>query len=69
MGKNKDIKDINIPLSIFNNRGFSFMESIVFYMKNSLDMSYHEIAESLNRDDRTIWTIYNRAIKKRGEKK
>ncbi len=65
--KNKD--EINIPLSIFNNRDFSFMESIVFYMKKNLDMSYHEIADSLNRDDRTIWTIYNRALKKKGEKK
>ncbi len=45
------------------------MESVVFYMKDSLNMTYHEIALSLNRDDRTIWTVYNRASKKRGEKK
>jgi len=45
------------------------MESVVSYMKDVLDLSYHEIAEQLNRDDRTIWTVYNRALKKRGEKK
>jgi DNA-directed RNA polymerase specialized sigma24 family protein len=45
------------------------MESVVFYMKKSLDMTYHEIAVALNRDDRTIWTVYNRALKKRGDKK
>jgi hypothetical protein len=27
-------------------------------------MSFHEIAVLLNRDDRTIWTCYNRAKKK-----
>ena len=42
------------------------MESVVYYMKNILEMSYHEIAISLNRDDRTIWTVYNRALKKKG---
>ena len=42
------------------------MESVVFYMKDSLSMTYHEIAAALNRDDRTIWTVYNRAKKKRG---
>ncbi|MEM2131486.1 MAG: hypothetical protein QXR96_03105 [Candidatus Woesearchaeota archaeon] len=61
--------EINIPLSIFKNRNFSFMESVVFYMKNDLEMNYHEIADSLNRDDRTIWTIYNRAFQKKGVKK
>ncbi|MEM4398084.1 MAG: sigma factor-like helix-turn-helix DNA-binding protein [Candidatus Woesearchaeota archaeon] len=65
----KNNNEINIPLSIFNNRDFSFMESVVFYMKETLNMSYHDIADSLNRDDRTIWTIYNRALKKRGDKR
>lgn len=59
--------EIKIPLSIFSNRDFSFMESVVFYMKKELDMNFHDIAVSLNRDDRTIWTIYNRAEKKRGD--
>jgi len=45
------------------------MESVVYYMKNTLEMTYHEIAISLNRDDRTIWTVYNRALKKKGGKK
>jgi hypothetical protein len=42
------------------------MESVVFYMKNTLDMKYSEIAIELNRDQRTIWTVYNRAVKKKG---
>jgi DNA-directed RNA polymerase specialized sigma24 family protein len=45
------------------------MESVVDYMKDSLGLSYHEIAKELNRDDRTIWTVYHRASKKKGDKK
>lgn len=37
-------------------------------MKENLEMNYHEIAELLNRDDRTIWTAYNKAKKKQKEK-
>jgi DNA-directed RNA polymerase specialized sigma24 family protein len=45
------------------------MESVVFYMKDTLGLTYHEIAVELNRDDRTIWTVYNRAKSKKGDKK
>ena len=45
------------------------MEAAVKYMKDFLGMTYHEIAVSLNRDDRTIWTVYNRATKKKEDKK
>jgi len=34
------------------------------YLKDEKEMSYHEIAEVLNRDDRTVWTCYNRGKKK-----
>jgi hypothetical protein len=34
-------------------------------LKEEKEMTYHKIAEALNRDDRTIWTVYNRAKKKR----
>ena len=51
---------------MLTDRSLSFMESAVFYMKDIKQMTYHEIAASLNRDDRTIWTVYNRAMKKKG---
>ena len=35
------------------------------YLKDKLNLTYHEIAVLLNRDDRTIWTCYNIAKKKR----
>jgi hypothetical protein len=52
-----------IPTSIFKNRNLTILESIVVYLKDK-GMKYVEIGELLNRDQRNIWTIYNRSIKK-----
>ena len=56
----------HIPSSIFLDRGVSVLEAIVEYLKDKRELTYHKIAVLLNRDDRTIWTCYNRAKKKRG---
>jgi hypothetical protein len=53
-----------IPLDILRDRNLSVLESIVEYLKNK-GLSFHEIAILLNRDERNIWTVYNRAKKKR----
>ena len=45
-------------------RSFSTLESIVRYLKESCHLSLHEIAVILNRDDSTIWTVYDRAKRK-----
>ena len=50
-----------IPVSIFQTSKLSILATIVVYLKEKF--SYHEIAVLLKRDDRTIWTVYNR-IKK-----
>ena len=60
-------KNIFLPPSIFQDRSLSVLESITEYLKDSKNFSYHEIAEIMNRDDRTIWTCYNRAKKKRSK--
>lgn len=57
---------INIPISNFSDRNFSTLESLVGYLKN-LNLTNHEIAIMLQRDDRTIWTIYDRVKKKSGK--
>jgi len=64
--KNKlDIKsNYSIPISIFSNFKLSVLESIVKYLKETENLSYHNIAVLLKRDDRTIWTIYSRCLKK-----
>ena len=56
---------ITLPLSIFRDRKLSVLEVITEYLKEKKNMRYSEIAELLNRDDRTIWTSYNRAKEKR----
>jgi len=59
---------IQIPLSIFRNRKLSTLEALVRFLKN-LDIKYSEIARLLNKDQRTIWTVYSRAKKKLGKDK
>ena len=56
-------KEIHIPISIFN-KELSSLESVSKYLKENLSLSYHEIAELLNRNDRTIWITYRNASRK-----
>lgn len=58
--------EITIPLSKFTNKKFSILESIVSHLKENYDLTFHQIAELLNRDDRTIWTVLSRFKKKGG---
>lgn len=62
-----DIKaNMFVPLKILKPRKLSVLESIVYYLKKHYDLNYHEIAVHLKRDDRTIWTVYQRAKNKAG---
>ncbi len=61
--------EILIPSTIFCDRSISFLESLVEYLKEQLNLSYHEIAMLTNRDERNIWTLYSRVAKKRKTKK
>jgi len=40
------------------------LESVIVYLREK-DKRYAEIAELLDRDQRNIWTVYSRAIKKK----
>ena len=60
-------RDVLIPVSAISNRNFSTLESVVGYVKD-LDYSNHEVGVMLRLDDRTIWTVYDRVKKKRGQK-
>ena len=55
-----------VPATIFT-KELGGLEALCKYMKENLKMSYHEIAKELLRDDRTIWTSYNKAMKKQRE--
>ena len=52
------------PISIIYNRKLSVLESIVKYLKENYNLTYHQLALLVNRDDRTIWSTYNNALKK-----
>jgi len=58
---------IAIPVSVLSDRSLATLEAVVEYLKEVLGLSYHEIAVLLKRDDRTVWTCYQRAKKKRGK--
>ncbi len=59
-------ENLDIPSSIFRDRSLSVLEVLVRYLKDEKKLSFHEIAVLLNRDDRTIWTVYSRGRKKHG---
>ena len=54
-----------LKISIFEDRKMGVLEAISEYLKEEYKLTYHEIAVLLNRDDRTIWTVYKRAKIKR----
>jgi len=63
-GQGKE-KILDIPLRILQDRTLAVLESIVEYLKEEKCLKYSEIAKLLNRDQRTIWTVYSRSKKKR----
>ena len=56
---------VRIPVSIFSDRSLSVLEALAWYMKEELNLRLCSIAGLLNKDQRTVWTVYNRARKKR----
>jgi len=56
--------DVYIPLTIFSSQ-FTIFESVITYLKEKENLRYSEIAKLTKRDQRTIWTIYNRTKNKK----
>jgi len=54
----------DIPVRVLREKDKSVLEAIVAYLKDVSGLSFHKIALLLNRDDRTIWTVYNRTLRK-----
>ncbi|MBW2966579.1 hypothetical protein KY342_05735 [Candidatus Woesearchaeota archaeon] len=52
-----------IPVSSLET-GLSILEATVVYLKERFGISYHEIGELLQRNERTVWTVYQRAARK-----
>lgn len=62
-----DISDnsIIIPLSIFANRKFSILETLVAYLKDECKLQFKEIAKILNKKYSTVATVYSRFTSKK----
>lgn len=63
---NKITEGYSVPIAILSDRTLSALEHVTAYLKEHHGLSYKEIATLLNRDQRTIWTTYQRSKKKRG---
>jgi len=61
-------KVVSIPSYVLRYKSLGIIESVTKYLKEHMNLSYHQIALLLQRDDRVIWVTYNRAIKKISEK-
>ena len=59
-----EIQSLCIPVSIFKDARLTPFELIVKYLKEIKNLTYAEIDRQLNRDERNIWTVYQRAKKK-----
>lgn len=53
-----------IPITAFDNDLYPVLESITKYLKEDLKLNYRTIGELLGRNERTIWTVYQRSIKR-----
>ena len=60
-----EISPYSIPVSILQDRNLSVLENVASYLKDTFGLTYHKVAVLLNRNDRTIWTVYQRAKKKK----
>ncbi len=52
-----------IPITILSNRKLSILESLIRYLKQN-NLRNYEIAKLLDKNQRNIWTIYNRTKQK-----
>jgi len=57
-------KSLSMPLSLFSDRKLGSLEIVVKYLKENLSLNFSQIAAIINRDQRTIWCTYSKAVKK-----
>jgi len=60
-----DSSSCHIPVNVLFDRKLSVLESIVSFLKEDYNLRYSQIAGLINRDQRTVWTVYSRSRKKK----
>lgn len=58
------VTPVLIPVSIFSVKKISALEAIAVYLRDRFSLRFSQIAKLLDRDQRTIWTVYHRAKQK-----
>jgi hypothetical protein len=56
---------IELPVGMLQDRHFGMLENLVWHMHENLGMRYSRIATLIKRNDRTVWTAWMRARRKR----
>ena len=66
--KRIDVKDLDswtyLDLGIFRNTKLTVFEALVKFLKDEKGLSFKEISLLLGKDERNIWTVYNRGKSK-----
>ncbi len=57
-------ENLIINVSHFSERLLSVLEVLCLYLRENYHLSYRMIGSLLERDERTVWTVVNRALKK-----
>jgi nucleoside-triphosphatase THEP1 len=57
-----------VPVQILSNNNLTIFESLIKYLKETKEMRFSEISQALSRDQRNIWTVYNRTNQKTNKK-
>jgi hypothetical protein len=60
---------IRLPLSELVSDKLSIAELVVAYLKDKLHLRNSQVGSLIKKDEKTVWTLYHRAIKKRGDSK
>ncbi len=60
----QNTSQLTLPLNMFTSRTFSILETIVFYLRTSHNLTFNQISDLLGKNYRTVWTVYKRALKK-----
>jgi hypothetical protein len=60
----EQLEEVHIPAAVLDNRRLGILESVVKFLREEHDYTLAKIAVLLKRDNRTIWSTYERARRK-----
>ncbi|MBR9677120.1 hypothetical protein GOV04_03195 [Candidatus Woesearchaeota archaeon] len=58
----------SIPIYLLSNRKYSILETVVAFLKENKSLTLTQIGVVLNKNPKTVWTVYNRYKQKEVKK-